>query len=120
VSWSRTAGHVHAVADHGPVGVDLERVDGLVPGPVEQGLLERFTSARERAAVGAAADPRSAFLRLWVGKESLVKLGACGLDDLATVDLLGLLTDPTGQTAWQGHDVRAWTAGGFVLGHAAC
>lgn len=118
VSWSHTQGYVHAVADHRAVGVDLERLDSLPAGPVEPGLLHRFATVSEARAVITASDPRDAFLKLWVCKESLVKVAARNLDDFRSVDLLGVLSDPDGRTTWAGHDVRALVSDGFAVGFA--
>lgn len=111
VSWSHSSGHVLAVADRRRVGVDLERLK-----PLDEALLRRFATAREASLVQLAADPGAAFLLLWVAKESLVKVGAVHLDDLATVDLPALLDGRTSPTRWGDHDVQAKVSGQFAVG----
>jgi 4'-phosphopantetheinyl transferase len=83
-SWSHTAGRVGAIAAFGPVGFDLERVDG---GPDVRETAEFALSAGEAALVRAAPEPAIAFLHFWTRKEALVKVGAMDLDDFAATDL---------------------------------
>ncbi|MFJ3960558.1 4'-phosphopantetheinyl transferase family protein [Streptomyces sp. NPDC090036] len=84
VSLAHTRGWVAAAAAHGPVGVDVETLDGH---PLDQRVAEAVCNEEELAAVRAAEDPRRAFLRQWVRKESLVKVGAATLDGAARLDL---------------------------------
>lgn len=83
LSLSHTDGVVAAAAGHLPVGVDVERL-GRVPGP---GVMDRALTAAERALVAADADPGRAFLRQWVRKEALIKIGRADPDALGRLDL---------------------------------
>ncbi|MFJ9949820.1 4'-phosphopantetheinyl transferase family protein [Kitasatospora sp. NPDC091207] len=90
VSLSHTRGVVAAAAGYQPVGVDVELTDR------SGALLDvagRVLSPAELRQVEAHPEPGKAFLRLWVRKESLIKLGRAGLDTLATVDLSALPLD---------------------------
>jgi 4'-phosphopantetheinyl transferase len=91
ISLAHRPGAVAAAAGWSPVGVDVEVPDtrGGAPVPVPDVL-----SPAEIAQVRAAADPSSAFLRIWVRKECLVKLGVATLDSLRDVDLAGATGDP--------------------------
>ncbi len=73
-----------AAAAHGPVGVDVETLDGH---PLDQRVAEAVCSEKDLAAVRADEDPRRAFLRQWVRKEPLVKVGAATLDAAAGLDV---------------------------------
>ncbi|MEE1823060.1 4'-phosphopantetheinyl transferase superfamily protein [Streptomyces sp. BE20] len=90
VSLSHTKGVVAAAAGHRPIGVDVElnaRSGSLLD------VAGRVLTAAELRQVEAHADPASAFLRFWVRKESLIKIGRTSLDELAGVDLSGLALD---------------------------
>lgn len=84
VSLAHTRGAVVAGADRRPIGVDVE-------GPQTRGLdpavLSWTLTAAETARVRSAGDPSAEFLRHWVRKECLVKLGAVTLDELSRVEL---------------------------------
>ncbi|WP_089307335.1 4'-phosphopantetheinyl transferase family protein [Geodermatophilus pulveris] len=84
VSLAHTRGAVVAGADRRPVGVDVEGAPARPPDPAT--LTTALTDA-EAAAVRTAADPSAAFLRSWVRKECLVKVGALTLDGLSRVGL---------------------------------
>ncbi|WP_327676599.1 4'-phosphopantetheinyl transferase family protein [Kitasatospora sp. NBC_00458] len=96
VSLSHTKGVVAAAAGHRPIGVDVElntRSGSLLD------VAGRVLAPAELAQVQAHPDPASAFLRLWVRKESLIKIGRTSLDGLASVDLSGLPLDlPDGRS----------------------
>ncbi|GAA2829166.1 hypothetical protein GCM10010441_62030 [Kitasatospora paracochleata] len=95
LSLSHTAGVVAAAAAPSPVGVDVERLDQARAAVVE----DRVLAAAEAALVRGRPDPGAAFLRLWVRKESLIKIGRAGLDTLAELDLSALpLDEPAGGT----------------------
>ncbi|MDH6578965.1 4'-phosphopantetheinyl transferase superfamily protein [Kitasatospora sp. MAP5-34] len=87
VSLSHTRGVVAAAAGYHPVGVDVElpQHDGADPG-----VLQRVLTEAERWQVERHADPARAFLRQWVRKEALIKIGRVTLDTMADVDLSGL------------------------------
>lgn len=87
VSLSHTTGVVAAAAGREPVGVDVER--GTLPDSV-RGAAGRVLSAAELAAMREHADGDAYFLRQWVRKECLVKLGRTTLGGLAAVDLSAL------------------------------
>ena len=108
VSWSHSGGAVAAVASLTPVGVDVERVG---PMPAVAGVL----SPGESRAVAEAPDPRVEFLRWWTRKETLVKVGACSIDDFGAIDL------SSGQGRWGRWQHRTWhdPQGGFVVSLAS-
>ena len=73
-----TGGTVVAVAQHGRLGVDLEKLDRAMP---HQRLAKRYFAPREIAALSAMADDdaRRAFLHLWTAKESSCKSTGTGI-----------------------------------------
>ncbi|MER7754303.1 4'-phosphopantetheinyl transferase superfamily protein [Kitasatospora sp. NPDC097643] len=87
VSLSHTRGVVAAGAGHQPVGVDVELA---ARGGSLRAVARRVLTPAELALVEAAPEPDLAFLRQWVRKESLIKIGRATLDTLATVDLSAL------------------------------
>ncbi|MFF1906809.1 4'-phosphopantetheinyl transferase family protein [Kitasatospora sp. NPDC058218] len=95
VSLSHTRGVVAAAAGYQPVGVDVEltaRSGSLLD------VAQRVLSPAELRQVEAHPEPGRAFLRLWVRKESLIKLGRASLNTLAGVDLSALPLDvPAGE-----------------------
>ncbi|MDH6710542.1 4'-phosphopantetheinyl transferase [Kitasatospora sp. MAA19] len=90
VSLSHTRGVVAAGAGFQPVGVDVELA---ARGGSLGAVARRVLSPAELRLVEAAAEPDRAFLRLWVRKESLIKIGRATLDTLASVDLSALPLD---------------------------
>ncbi|WP_455353902.1 4'-phosphopantetheinyl transferase family protein [Streptomyces sp. SYSU K217416] len=113
VSFAHTRGWVAAAAARGPVGVDLEADDG---GPLDWRTAEHACSARELAAVRAHSNPRRAFLRQWVRKESLVKVGVATLDEPARLDLPVYGDEPP---RWQGWRLTDWGGDAGVVGCVA-
>lgn len=91
VSLAHTRGAVVAGADRRPIGVDVERAQA---GRLDPAVLSFTLTAAESARVRSAGDPPAAFLRHWVRKECLVKVGAVALDALSGVEL-----DP--RTEWE-------------------
>ncbi|MFI2608779.1 4'-phosphopantetheinyl transferase family protein [Kitasatospora sp. NPDC018619] len=87
VSLSHTRGVVAAGAGFRPVGVDVEL---STRGGSLHAVARRVLAPAELALVEAAPDPEQAFLRLWVRKESLIKIGRATLDTLGLVDLSAL------------------------------
>jgi 4'-phosphopantetheinyl transferase len=73
-----TGGTVVAVAQGGRLGVDLERLDRVMP---HQRLAKRYFAPREIAALGAMPEDaaRRAFLYLWTAKESSCKSTGTGI-----------------------------------------
>ncbi|WP_405442350.1 4'-phosphopantetheinyl transferase superfamily protein [Streptomyces avidinii] len=102
VSLAHARGWVAAAAAHGPVGVDVETLDGH---PLDQRVAEAVCSEKELAAVRADDDPQRAFLRQWVRKESLVKVGAATLDTAAGLDLPVYGQEPP---RWRGWRLLDW------------
>lgn len=93
VSWSHSRGHVAAVAAQVPVGVDLET--RTRPHDVAR-LVRRTATPGEAAQILRDGDPEAAYLRMWVAKESLVKVGAISLADFGRTDVrAGALGDVT-------------------------
>ncbi|MER5867098.1 4'-phosphopantetheinyl transferase superfamily protein [Kitasatospora sp. NPDC002040] len=89
VSLSHGRGVVAAAAGAGQVGVDVEQPARETVAEV----MERVLSAGELKRVREHAEPHRAFLRLWVRKEAMVKLGRVTLDTLGELDLSGLELD---------------------------
>ncbi|MER8182803.1 4'-phosphopantetheinyl transferase superfamily protein [Kitasatospora sp. NPDC094015] len=87
LSLSHTAGVVAAAAGPVPVGIDVEVLDRPAP---DSSLLARVLTGAEQAQVAGHPDPGHAFLRQWVRKEALVKIGRADLDSLAGIDLSAL------------------------------
>ncbi|MFI6155835.1 4'-phosphopantetheinyl transferase family protein [Kitasatospora sp. NPDC051170] len=95
VTLSHTKGVVAAGAGFQPVGVDVELA---VRGGSLRAVARRVLTAGELAAVEAAPEPDLAFLRQWVRKESLIKIGRARLDTLGEIDLAALPLDvPPGE-----------------------
>ncbi|GAA2837879.1 4'-phosphopantetheinyl transferase superfamily protein [Kitasatospora sp. CM 4170] len=90
VSLSHTHGVVAAAAGRRPVGVDVELT--ARSGSLLQ-VAGRVLAPAELQQVEAHPEPGRAFLRQWVRKESLIKLGRTTLDGLAAVDLSALPLD---------------------------
>lgn len=97
VSLSHTRGYVAAVAAHEPCGIDVQTAT--------TGVIDRAVTDRERAWLEAQPDPLSAFTRLWVRKESLVKVGLA--DEPGRLDVLG--TDAAAREH-EGFVFTDWTA----------
>ncbi len=99
VSLAHTRGAVVAGADRRPIGVDVE---GARTRDLDPALLAHTLTPAEAARVRSASDPPSAFLRHWVRKECLVKLGVVTLDELSHVEL-----DPTTEQDVEGGRTRS-------------
>lgn len=84
VSLSHTTGAVAAAAGTDPVGVDVEDATAAV---FDARVAARVLAPAELAAVRADPDPARAFLRVWVRKEALVKVGISTLGRLRELDL---------------------------------
>lgn len=91
LSLSHARGAVAAAAAWSPVGIDLE--PRVRPGPPTGSLWSGTLTAAEQELLRALDDPCAGFLRLWVRKEALVKVGAAALDRLTDVDLSALPLD---------------------------
>jgi 4'-phosphopantetheinyl transferase len=108
LSLSHTRGFVAAAAAVQPIGVDVERGDRAVSSRVERLLLTPL----ERVAVSRAANPDGAVLRMWLRKESLIKLGEATLDTMRQVDLSMLpLTEPRSgviYSSWRNRWIADW------------
>ncbi|WP_324276432.1 4'-phosphopantetheinyl transferase superfamily protein [Blastococcus brunescens] len=98
MSLAHTRGAVAAGADRQPIGVDVERSP---VGDLDPALLSLTLTPAETTRLRSADDPPAAFLRSWVRKECLVKVGAVTLDELSRVEL-----DPTTEHAAEG--AHAW------------
>lgn len=88
--------------------------------PVRRGRFTRelalsVLNEPEIRAVDAAPDPDVAFLRQWVRREALVKVGALTLDTLRTADLSRLPPgEPAGSWAahgWGRYVIADWRSG---------
>ncbi|MFD8418902.1 4'-phosphopantetheinyl transferase family protein [Streptomyces sp. NPDC059466] len=94
VSLSHARGVVGAAAGPGLVGVDVEDAATALFDPR---VAARVLAPAELAAVRADPDPARAFLRLWVRKEALVKVGVTTLGGLRGLDL----TNPGAVPGWR-------------------
>ena len=74
-SISHTKRRVFCALSEKPVGIDAEETDRQV----DLRLADKILSSGERQAYDAAADKRTALLRLWVLKEAAAKLSGEGL-----------------------------------------
>ncbi|MFG3309404.1 4'-phosphopantetheinyl transferase family protein [Streptomyces wuyuanensis] len=111
LSLAHTRGWVAAAAAHGPVGIDIEADDGGdEPDPA---LVERACGPGERAELRDAPDPRRTFLRQWVRKESLVKVGAASLDEPGRTDVPVRGGSPARRCGW-------WLTDWWAPGAVAC
>lgn len=84
VSWSHSRGHVAAVAAHAPVGIDVEA--RTRPHDVAR-LVRRTATSAEAEQILRDPDPDAAYLRMWVAKEALVKVGAVTLAEFGRTDV---------------------------------
>ncbi|MFF4338393.1 4'-phosphopantetheinyl transferase family protein [Kitasatospora sp. NPDC001540] len=91
LSLSHTSGVIAAAAAPVPVGVDVEH---LGPRSTDPASLGHVLTPAEAALVRGHPDPTAAFLRLWVRKEAMIKLGRATLDTLTSLDLSHLPLDP--------------------------
>jgi hypothetical protein len=97
---------VAAAVARDPVGVDVESValnnslamcDTSVLTSTEISLIRRLPEPAELS-----------FLRIWVAKETLAKLGLCSLYTFRNVDVSGLLCSDNGRLNTLGVTVRVW------------
>jgi 4'-phosphopantetheinyl transferase len=121
LSLAHASGYVAAAAANGPVGVDVETVR---PGSTDRSLAPDVLTEAEVRLIEAAPDGDVAFLRQWVRREALVKVGALTLDTLKTVDLShlppGEPADGWATHAWEGLVLADWRLGpalGAVAAH---
>ncbi|MER7584548.1 4'-phosphopantetheinyl transferase superfamily protein [Kitasatospora sp. NPDC097691] len=102
VSLSHTKGVVAAGAGHQQIGVDVEL---SARGGSLGAVARRVLAPEELALVEADPEPERAFLRLWVRKESLIKIGRATLDTLGRIDLSALpLAVPPGAPLRSRHE----------------
>ncbi len=85
VSMTHTPGVVMAAAAWDQVGVDAERYSGET-----QEVPAHVLAPGELASIRSSRTPRLAFVRQWVRKEALIKVGAASLSTLRAVDLSAL------------------------------
>ncbi|MFT4008793.1 MAG: 4'-phosphopantetheinyl transferase superfamily protein [Nocardioidaceae bacterium] len=78
-SLSHTRTHVAAVTAWSPCGIDVEPLRPVRPP-------DSALTPREREQLAMQTDPATAFLRLWVRKEALIKAGLGSLDALDELD----------------------------------
>ncbi len=90
VSLSHTQGVVAAAAGLHPVGVDVELPSR---GDMVREMFERVLAEAELQQVKNHPEPARAFLRQWVRKEAMIKIGRTTLDTLNEVDLSALPLD---------------------------
>ncbi|MFI8829236.1 4'-phosphopantetheinyl transferase family protein [Streptomyces sp. NPDC053431] len=102
VSLSHTRDVVAAVAGWEPVGIDVER---QATSPLHPGVLRQVLTPSELRILDRREQPEAAFLRHWVRKEALVKVGMATLDTLHRLDLSALLSEEPGaavRSSWFG------------------
>lgn len=87
ISMSHAGNMVAAFAGEGPVGVDIEHVQRR---PVEPKTWQAVLTPTEATVVRQSMDPHREFLRVWVRKEALVKVGVGDLDGLRHIDTIAL------------------------------
>ncbi len=80
-----------ALAEGGRVGVDVEQTGR---GAIDEALVARVVSARERTWLDRSTSPETDFYRLWTLKEAVAKADGEGLG--LPFDRLTLLPDPAG------------------------
>jgi 4'-phosphopantetheinyl transferase len=122
LSWSHGHGYVAAAAASAPIGVDVEVLDRK---RFDDALLATVLTAEEIAMVRAADRPDVAFLRQWVRKECLIKLGVATLDTIKQANLVALPVDldpdaPARWQPWHGdrHILDWWDAANQAVGAA--
>jgi 4'-phosphopantetheinyl transferase len=84
LSMSHTHGFVAVAASPTPIGVDVEVVRRE---HWDLSIASLVLSPAELDSLRDTDDPAWAFVRQWVRKEALVKVGVCELDDLPSIDL---------------------------------
>ncbi|MEP7765646.1 4'-phosphopantetheinyl transferase superfamily protein [Sanguibacter sp. 25GB23B1] len=121
LSLSHARGAVAAAAAWSPVGVDIE--PRVRPVPTTESLWAATMSAAEQDGLRTSDDPSGDFLRLWVRKEALVKIGAVSLDRLSDVDLSAVPLRGTPGTGsphqWGDHVLVDWSDDEHVAAVAA-
>jgi 4'-phosphopantetheinyl transferase len=90
VSLSHSHGVVAAAAGWVPVGVDVELARDRA---VEENLIRHALAPGEQVLVKASNDPSEAFLRQWMRKEALIKVGMTTLGTMSKIDLSSLPLD---------------------------
>lgn len=97
VSLAHARGVAAASAGRRPVAIDVERVGSGIGAPASAPVV---LTAAELRRLRSASEPATAFLRVWVRKECLVKLGLASLDGLGRIELdAGVEEDGTGRAA---------------------
>ncbi|KDN85789.1 4'-phosphopantetheinyl transferase family protein [Kitasatospora cheerisanensis] len=91
LSLSHTGGIIAAAAGPVPVGVDVEHLGARANDPAALG---HVLTPAETELIRSHPDPTRAFLRQWVRKEAMIKLGRATLDTLPQLDLSALPLDP--------------------------
>lgn len=100
-----------AVAGTGELGIDVERIRPKVS---EEGIAERFFSAREVNAIRSSppASQADAFFRCWTRKEALIKAIGKGLSFGLGQFTVSVATDTPAallDTAFDPNEARRWT-----------
>ena len=78
--------YVVAAVDDFAVGADIEKIH-----PVNEKIFARVFMEGEINRIKKAADPELEFYRIWTLKESYVKNTGCGIPELKTFDVTGLI-----------------------------
>lgn len=85
ISWSHTSGYVASISAHKPVGIDIEKLGAVL----DDAFGESFFSPMEREEISLTdGDELSLTLyKMWVKKESLIKLGLYQIDQMKDICL---------------------------------
>ncbi|WDF02045.1 4'-phosphopantetheinyl transferase family protein [Shouchella hunanensis] len=85
VSWSHTSGYVASISAHKPVGIDIEKMGAVL----DSAFGDSFLSPLEREGISLADGDEisSTLYKLWVKKESLIKLGLYRIEEMRDICL---------------------------------
>jgi phosphopantetheinyl transferase len=124
ISIAHCEDHAIAIAQNGPIGVDIERISARNPG-----FLETITNEAERILLSEQADIGASpgkmedwITRLWCAKEVVGKLLGTGVDVPKHFEVTAIATDGTIQIRPQGSErpvfVSTMRDNDFIIAHA--
>ena len=85
VSWSHTSGYVASISAYKPVGIDIEKKDQLLDAKFGESFLSKLEI--EKISLTDSKDVSIELYKLWVMKESLIKLGLFKIDQMRDICL---------------------------------
>lgn len=85
VSWSHTSGYVASISAHKPVGIDIEKKDQILDEKFGESFLSKLEM--EKISLKDSKDVSTELYKLWVMKESLIKLGLFKIDQMRDICL---------------------------------